>query len=309
MEPAPLRNDLAEGPDGGSAQWVHASDGVRLRMGGWREGPKGTVLIFTGRTEYIEKYGRMARVFRAAGLATATIDWRGQGLSDRVASDPNIGHVRDFDDYQRDADAFIEAVRASGFPEPYFLLGHSLGGAIGLRSLTRGLPFARAVFSGPMWGIDFPVWLRPFTGPILDTGYALGLGLAYAPGTGPVPYPLYQPFRTNRLTSDRESYDWLRAHIRAERSLGIGGPSVIWLRKAIREAASLHAVREVPCPTLTLIGSEEDTVDPGAARRLGASWANGRVETVEGALHEAMMERPEIRADFTERALRHFLGD
>jgi len=69
MQPAPLRNDLAEGPQGGSAVWVSAADGVRLRVGGWPAGSGGTVLLFTGRTEYIEKYGRIAGLLAEWDLA------------------------------------------------------------------------------------------------------------------------------------------------------------------------------------------------------------------------------------------------
>ena len=38
-------------------------------------------------------------------------------------------------------------------PRPWRLLAHSMGGTIGLRALTRGVPVAAAVFSAPMWGI------------------------------------------------------------------------------------------------------------------------------------------------------------
>jgi len=308
MQPAPLRNDLAEGPQGGSAVWVSAADGVRLRVGGWPAGSGGTVLLFTGRTEYIEKYGRIAGLLAEWDLATATFDWRGQGLADRVAGDPNIGHVKRFEDYQLDVAACLDAVRAMGFPEPYHLLAHSMGGATGLRALIDGLPVKSAVFSAPMWGINFPGWLRLLTGPVLGSGQALGLGLAYAPGTGPTPYPFRQPFAGNRLTSDVESYEWLRAHIRAEPRLGLGGPSVTWLREAIRAASELHRIRSVPCPVLTLFGSEEDTVDPGAIMSLGNSWARGTVETIPAARHEAMMETSGIRADFVRRSARHMLA-
>jgi len=46
---------------------------------------KGTVLLFPGRTEYIEKYGPAAADFLARGFATVVIDWRGQGLADRTS--------------------------------------------------------------------------------------------------------------------------------------------------------------------------------------------------------------------------------
>ena len=132
------------------------------------------------------------------------------------------------------------------------------------------------MFSAPMWGINFPFWLRPFTGLILGSGQALGLGLAYAPGTGPTPYPFRQPFEGNRLTSDAESYEWLRAHIRAEPRFGLGGPSVIWLREAIRAARELQSIGEVPCPALTLVRQRGGYRRPG--RHSCASAGPGPME-------------------------------
>lgn len=305
-ESAPLRNDLAEGPDGGVATWATAPDGVRLRIGGWRAGTKGTVLLFTGRTEYVEKYGRIAAAFAEHGLSTLAIDWRGQGLSDRVADDPMLGHVGRFSDYQLDAQACVETARTLGFPEPFHLLAHSMGGAIGLRALMKGLPVKTAVFSGPMWGINFPVWLRPMTGLILSGGTILGMEMSYAPGTGPKPYPFRQPFKGNRLTTDAESYEWMRGHIRAEPRFGLGGPSISWLRQAIDDAADLQTVPAPPCPVLTIIGGREDTVDPVAIRRLSDRWDGARFEVIEGALHEAMMETPPMRAEFVRLALETF---
>ena len=75
----------ADGPQGGVAQWLTTSDGVRVRVAVWgRDAPKGTVLLFPGRTEYVEKYGRAAGDLLARGFATVAIDWRGQGLADRL---------------------------------------------------------------------------------------------------------------------------------------------------------------------------------------------------------------------------------
>ncbi|MEL7258902.1 MAG: alpha/beta hydrolase, partial [Pseudomonadota bacterium] len=87
---------MAEGPEGGVAYWITATDGVRLRLGVWpgnSEGISGTVFLFPGRTEYVEKYGKTSIDLSRAGLHVAVIDWRGQGLADRVASDPILGHV------------------------------------------------------------------------------------------------------------------------------------------------------------------------------------------------------------------------
>ena len=85
LAPAPFHADLAEGPAGARAHWVHTSDGLRIRLGHFpAEEPRGTVLLFPGRTEYIEKYGRTASDLAAGGYDTLCIDWRGQGLADRL---------------------------------------------------------------------------------------------------------------------------------------------------------------------------------------------------------------------------------
>ncbi|WP_372894135.1 alpha/beta hydrolase, partial [Rhodosalinus sp.] len=123
MTPAPLLDEMTDAPPG-AAWWVRASDGVRLRVGGWRPGrAEGTVLLFPGRTEYIEKYGRPARDFLAAGLAVLAVDWRGQGMADRAPEAPFLGHVRAFADYQHDVTAMLEVAEAQGFPRPFHLLG------------------------------------------------------------------------------------------------------------------------------------------------------------------------------------------
>ena len=51
---APFYADVADGPPGGRAVWLHAADGVRLRAGLWPlQGARGTVLLLPGRTEYV----------------------------------------------------------------------------------------------------------------------------------------------------------------------------------------------------------------------------------------------------------------
>ena len=162
MEPAPFRNDLAEGPDDVQGFWRQSSDGLRLRITLWpASGTKGTILLFNGRTEYAEKYGRIARVLTGAGYATLTIDWRGQGMSDRIARDARLGHVGKFPDYQRDVAEVIAAASELDLPRPWHLLAHSMGGCIGLRALIEGLAVDRALFSAPMWGIKLPPLARP----------------------------------------------------------------------------------------------------------------------------------------------------
>src|SRR5690606_29166109 len=43
-------------PEGGAARWSTTPDGARLRVFTWGEGARGTVFLFNGRTEFVEKY-------------------------------------------------------------------------------------------------------------------------------------------------------------------------------------------------------------------------------------------------------------
>ena len=67
---------MAEGPQDSRAYWVRAKDGIRIRVAHFPStGDRGTVLLFPGRTEYVEKYGRTAAELAEAGYHTIAIDW------------------------------------------------------------------------------------------------------------------------------------------------------------------------------------------------------------------------------------------
>jgi len=128
-------------PSGGIVSDFEGYDGLKLRSALWEptRGPaRGTVCIVPGRGEFIEKYFETAADLRARGFAVATLDWRGQGLSDRPLSDPLKGHVRDFSEYDTDLQAFMQEVVLPDCPPPLFAIGHSMGGTILIRSAHQG---------------------------------------------------------------------------------------------------------------------------------------------------------------------------
>ncbi|MEO0498857.1 MAG: alpha/beta fold hydrolase, partial [Pseudomonadota bacterium] len=65
--------------------------------------------------------------FQNVGYDAFALDWRGQGLSDRLTDDRMLGHVGRYADYQKDVAAFLEAAQDLDPPKPWFLFGHSLG--------------------------------------------------------------------------------------------------------------------------------------------------------------------------------------
>src|ERR1700692_1402600 len=173
-------------PDNVVAGTIRTPDGAELRFARWAPpaGRKGTVCVFTGRSEQIEKYFETVRDLRDRGFAVAMIDWRGQGHSSRRLRNPRKGYVRDFSDYEVDVETFVQQVVLPDCPPPYFALAHSMGGAVMLQVAHAGKRwFDRMVLSAPM--IDLPGHRTSLPARALLRVLRLaGLGGSYVPGGG-----------------------------------------------------------------------------------------------------------------------------
>ncbi len=295
METAPFHSEVADAPEGGVFFWRHADDGVRLRLGAWREGDRGSVLLLNGRTEYLEKYGSTVRDLQARGYAAISLDWRGQGLSDRLLPDPEIGHVERFPDYQKDMAELVAAAEELDMPRPWFLLGHSMGGAIGLRALHEGLDVRAAAFSAPMWGILIAPWLRPLAIALASGSRWIGQRHRYAPGTGPDSYVATAPFDDNLLTTDRKMYEMMQRQLAAHPELALGGPSLGWLHEALAETRALARLPAPETPGIVFLGANERIVDARSVIARIRGWPRGELDIIPGAEHEVLMETPEVR--------------
>jgi lysophospholipase len=140
-------------PDNFITGIVKTRDNIGLRFARWQPpaGRRGTVCIFQGRSEWIEKYFETVRDLRARGFAVAVLDWRGQGLSERMLVDRLKGHVRDFSEYDTDLETFMREIVLPDCPPPLFAIGHSTGAAILLRAAHRGQRwFDRIVLTSPL---------------------------------------------------------------------------------------------------------------------------------------------------------------
>ena len=295
---APFYADACPLGDNGLAYWATTSDAKRIRLAVWaKDADRGTVLLFPGRTEYVEKYAAAAVDFEERGYATIAIDWRGQGLADRMLDDPRVGHVDAFEDYQKDVATLLQTAEALELPKPYYLVGHSMGGAIGLRALMEGLPVNAAVFSAPMWGVQIAPHLLPMAWGLGHLMPAVGLGHKNPPGTTLESYVLNAQFEDNTLTTDRPMFDMMRDQLVKYPALGLGGPSYTWLRESLSETKALSTKTSPNTPTITFLGTNERIVRNSAVHERMEKWPNGSLEMVQSAEHEIMMEGPETRKD------------
>ncbi|MGP6086659.1 alpha/beta fold hydrolase [Antarctobacter jejuensis] len=305
--PAPFHADLAEGPADSRAWWMETSDGLRVRIAHYgSSGTRGTVLMFPGRTEYVEKYGRVARTLSDAGYHTLAIDWRGQGLADRMLDERRTGHVHVFEDYQRDVAAMLALSDHLDIPQTKHMIAHSMGGCIGLRALNDGLPVASCVFTGPMWGIRISDPVRPAAWAISRVSKSVGLGHLFAPGTGADSYVASNAFDDNLLTTDAEAWDYMRRQVLAIPELQLGGPSLHWLHEALAETRRLARAPSPEQPCICYCGTNERIVDVDRIRARMSRWSNGRLDMVESGEHEILMEAPKKRERILSEIAAHF---
>lgn len=294
-EPAPFFADVADAPEGARAFWLATADGLRLRAAVWEGGAGGTAVVFPGRTEYVEKYGRVVRRLADLGLSVVVIDWRGQGLSQRHPTTPHLGHVEDFRRYQLDVAALLAHPAVAALPEPRHLVAHSMGACIGLRTLLEGSAFASAILSAPMWHLQMRAATRELTTKMTRLASLLGLGQRLTPGANMRPTPLAVAFEQNALTSDPEHFAWAVRQITAHPELALGGPNVQWTRAALEEMARLYVAPLPGLPTLVFLGTDETVVSSSIIRTQVREMRAGRLVELPGARHEIFMERPAIQ--------------
>lgn len=290
-------------PEGVSAGYITAADGVRLRYARWRprRGGRGTISLFQGRTEFIEKYFEVVEDLLELGFGVVTLDWRGQGGSQRLAASPHRGHVRRFADYDLDLAAFVHEVVLPDTPGPHYALGHSLGGHILLRNAYRGrLPYERMVLSAPMLEL-YPLGMSWDTVEWLAwAACLLGLGRLGVPG-GRGEGVASMSFEGNPLTHDEARFERYKALVTAHPRFGINAPSFRWLYEALKSMKRLNTTefaRKVAIPALIIAAGEDRVVSTLALEDFGAQLKAGHTVRIPRASHELMMEDDGMREQF-----------
>ena len=278
---------------------LKTADGVSLRFARWAPPPgrKGTVCLFQGRAEFIEKYFETVRDLRERGFAVATLDWRGQGMSQRALRNPRKGYVRDFSRYDIDLDTFVREVVLPDCPPPFFALAHSMGASVLLRAAHQGHRwFDRMVLLAPM--IALPGMRRSrLTRASVRTLRLMGLGGAYVPG-GDASVIMQRPFLGNPLTSDPVRYARNLAVIEAEPALATGWPTVAWTDaafRAMRQLSDPNFAARIRQPLLVIAAGQDQIVSTPAIDEFSVRLRTGSHLIVPGSRHEMLMEQDRFR--------------
>jgi lysophospholipase len=290
-------------PDGATGGFFTTRDRKRIRYAlfpATARPLKGTVVMLTGRNECIEKYFETARDLAAQGLASASLDWRGQGGSDRLIRDRQRGHVRNFAGYVSDLDQFFREIVLPDCRGPYYILAHSTGALIALlASPLMANRVRRMVLIAPF--LEAPIMplsvgaVRRLTSVLCW----LGLGRLYFAG-GPRPKES-APFLDNRLTSDPARYRRNMLLYETFPRLALGGPTIRWVKAAAQASQIVRDptfIQGIQMPILIVAAGDDRVVSNKAIEDYASRLRLGSMLTIDGAQHEILQEADLYREQF-----------
>ena len=285
---------------GGDAYFFPLNKKDKLRIVLWNlDSQKGTIILQSGRTEFIEKYYEVISEFIERGFAVAMMDWRGQGLSSRMANNEKIGHIDKFETYDQDLIRVVNNCFKSECPEPFIGFGHSMGGCLMTSYfISSENKLSKCILCAPMVSIRANAFSRRIVS-LLGIFESLGLGA----------FPMQKPswdddsgwqeesFIENALTTDEERFSRTYKFLSKFPELGIKGISLGWLKHALKRTndfKSLDWSLAVKKPLLLLDATKDKLVNSSLNKELLGQSHLTTIVSIESQ-HEIMMEKDEIR--------------
>jgi len=256
------------------------------------------IVVVNGRVETTWKYQELFYHFFTLGYDIYSFDHRGQGLSDRLTEDKEIGHIEYFSYYVEDMAMLIDQFNLSKY-QHRFLVAHSMGGAIAARYLLsyKNHNFNALALSAPMFGVNISPILKPiapywsyFIDHVSSKPRYLTKNRAYQS----------KPFDSNPLTSSHARYQWFQNLYEEMPQLKIGGPSARWIWQSLTSAKTcIKQAQKITIPVLLLQAGKDVIVSNQAQLEfimsLEKNGTTANLERLEKSKHEILFENDSIR--------------
>ena len=284
----------------GRAYYFPLENNEKLRVAFWNlDSSKGTIILQSGRTEFIEKYYEVVSEFIERGFAVAMMDWRGQGLSSRKASNKRIGHIDKFETYDQDLIKVVNECFKSNCPEPFVGFGHSMGGCLMTSYfISTESILSKCILCAPMVSVRANAVSRRIVS-------LLGVFENFGLGAFPMQKPAWdddsgwqeESFLENALTTDEERFRRTFKFLSQFPDLGIKGITVGWLKHALKRTNDFKSMdwsSAIKRPLLLLDATNDKLVNSSLNKELLGQSDLTTIVSLESQ-HEIMMEKDEIR--------------
>ncbi len=251
---------------------------LRLHYRTWEaERPSAGIMVVHGLFEHSRRYEELGDYMAGCGFSTFAMDLRGHG-----ASEGRRGHVRHFDVLLQDLDRFRREVQGLlPLDLPLFLLGHSMGGLVGIRYLEEyDAPLAGAIITSPWLGTAMPVprWQAALANVLTRVLPAFPFPFRVDPGI---------------LTHDDER----AADYRDDAQIHSTITPRLFTEAARAIELALRRGERISVPVHFMIAGEDRLVDGARNQAFARSLPSDRVsvEVLPGMYHEVLQERGRAR--------------
>jgi len=244
-------------------------DGLELNTYRWIPNSAHSAIVLShGWSEHAGRYHDLAHWLASKGYEVHAHDHRGHGKSEGKR-----GHVKRWNDYAND----LEQLRLSIDKEHQYLLGHSMGGMIGvLHMLEYPEHFRAAALSGPATDVSYPVpkvkvWISQAMSrwiPALSLSNDIDASIVCG-----------NPDVVDSYVNDPHTHGQVTARWFAE-----------YLKTIERVRKEAHQIR---VPVGIWHGAEDRLVEPWVSEAFYAALATEQRqrEVLDGALHEILFEK------------------
>lgn len=253
------------------------------------------VIVLGGRTEFCEKYAELFYSLKDCGCTLYSLDHRGQGLSGRLLKQRQKGHVDQFSDYGDDLSIFINSIVKQQKHQKIIVIAHSMGGTIAMDYHLR-YPgnLDTMILSAPMLGINTDPLPHRVAEWLVKAAIIAGKSDEYILGSGY--YDSSKQFEDNKLTSSRERFAVTRELFGYFSDAQLGGPTYGWVDQSFQAMETIcTSAGTIDIPVVILQGEADEVVENEAQSAFCSACTTCTLHTIEGALHEILMEKDDMR--------------
>lgn len=293
----------ATGVDGS----FRGKDGLNIRYRKW-ENPKetGAIVVLTGRGDPFLTFAETIYELAQKGYSIYAMDHRGQGSSDRILPNPELGYVRHFEDYVIDAKIFVDTVVNEKPHQKRFILAHSMGGAIAAEyCLQFPGDFTAIALVAPMLQIDTHPYAHWAARALAWFNVLIGKATEYAPTQHD--FDVNAQFEGNKFSGSQVRWQNLQDTI-SESPLTLGGATNQWVKESLKVGLKIHKqADQFETPTLMLTAGLDSIVEPAEEEYfcLHAKRCS-QIPVYKDSQHNILAERDSIRDDAMSQIIQFF---
>ena len=276
---------------------THLEGGVR--SGQWQtRNPEKQAVILPGRGDFLEKYAPLARFLNARGYGVTSLDWPGQGGSQRLGRHPQVGHIASYD-------AYVSALHrclteASLVARPMVWIAYSMGAPVALQALLkRSYNVSALALISPMFG--FKGVPDPLAHALSRTASALGYSRHFALGERPTDLSTWRASES-QVSSSPQAFEAFKAFLMSHPDYLLGGSSWGWVGASLEVFKILRQadLTNLRLPVLCLSAQDEQTVSTKAQERMARRLPNATLVRLPGK-HDLLLNHPDAVEDLLER--------